>query len=63
MPNAFQQLASTKKSLATLIGILLVAFCSKLGLTNEQRDQIMFLVLAYVGAQGVADIGKHVTRT
>ena len=58
MSNAIQQLASSKKSTATLIGILLVAFGPKLGLTQEAQDQIVYLVLAYVGAQGLADWGK-----
>ena len=58
MTDVVKQLGGSKKAVATVVGILLIAFGGKLGLTQEQQDAICYLVLAYVAARGAADFGK-----
>lgn len=56
--KALQDMLGSKKALATLIGVLLTVFAPKMGIPPEKIQDIVYLVMAYIVGQGVADFGK-----
>lgn len=58
-PSIFAELFGSKKFVAMLVGIG-IALLSSFGIAvdEEQRQEILNLVMAYLGAQGIADAGK-----
>lgn len=47
-----------KKLTVALVSSAVIAFGKKLGLDEVQIQNITYIILAYLGAQGVADIKK-----
>lgn len=47
----------SKKATAVLAGILLVIFQTALGLSPDTAHGLINLIMAYVGGQGLADLG------
>ena len=55
MKDAF----TSKKFLATVIGALVVALGSALGLSEDQSTKVAAMICAYIVGQSVADVGKE----
>lgn len=55
MKDAF----TSKKFLATVIGALVVALGSALGLSEDQSTKVAAMICAYILGQSVADAGKE----
>ena len=59
MIDSLKSALTSKKFLATIIGAVVVALGSALGISDEQTTKIAGLIVAYVLGQGVADMGKE----
>jgi len=59
MNETLANLAGSKKAVVFGVAIVAVAFSAKLGLDSAALDLIGKLTMAYLGAQGIADFGKH----
>jgi len=59
MQEAIKNMLSSKKALATIAGVLVIALAPRLGLNPEQITAILALIGTYVIGQGVADHGKE----
>jgi|15BtaG_2_1085339.scaffolds.fasta_scaffold00277_10 hypothetical protein len=57
--SVFKQFFDSKKFLAALSAALVILFSDGLGLTADQAEDIVKVIMLYIGAQGVADIGKE----
>lgn len=58
-PSTFGELIGSKKFIAMLLGIA-ITLLSSLGvhIDESQRQSVLNLIMAYLGAQGLADAGK-----
>ena len=59
MVNAVKDALTSKKFLATIIGALVVAVGSAVGLSEDQATKVAMLICTYVLGQSVADAGKE----
>jgi hypothetical protein len=59
-----KELLTSKKVIMTLVGIAATILLPRLGinLTEDQIERISYAIMAYVGAQGMADFGKEAKR-
>lgn len=58
-PNVLAELFSSKKFIALLLGLALTLLTSFGVKTDDvQRQELLNLIMAYLGAQGIADAGK-----
>ena len=57
MISALRSAFGSRKFLATLIGAVVVAAGSALGLSEDQATKIAGMIIAYVLGQGMADAG------
>ena len=62
MVDTIKAAFGSKKFLATVIGAVVVAAGSAMGLSEEQSMKIAAMIVAYVVGQGVADHGKEKTK-
>lgn len=60
--SVLKKLLSSRKFVVMLLGML-GAVCARLGLPEEAADQVAMTIVVlagtYVGAQGMADLGKE----
>lgn len=58
-PNPWGEMFRSKKFVAMLVGVLF-SLLTQIGVkvTPEVQEQVVNLILVYMGAQGVADVGK-----
>ena len=59
MVTAVKDALTSKKFLATIIGALVVAVGSAVGLSEDQATKVAMLLCTYVLGQSVADAGKE----
>lgn len=59
MVIAVKDALTSKKFLATIIGALVVAVGSAVGLSEDQATKVAMLICTYVLGQSVADAGKE----
>ena len=59
MVTAVKDALTSKKFLATIIGALVVAVGSAVGLSEDQATKVAMLICTYVLGQSVADAGKE----
>ena len=59
MVTAVKDALTSKKFLATIIGALVVAIGSAVGLSEDQATKVAMLICTYVLGQSVADVGKE----
>lgn len=58
-PSTVKELFGSKKFMVTIVGLLATMLPSfGVNVTPEQLDQVVYLIMAFLGAQGVADAGK-----
>lgn len=57
-----KSILTSKKSAATVAGILMAAFGSKIGLDPAAVESIVYTVIAYLVGQGIADHGKEARK-
>ena len=62
MMTAIKSAFGSRKFLATLIGAVVVAAGSAVGLSEDQATKIAGMIIAYVLGQGIADVGKERTQ-
>lgn len=62
MSDALKEMLGSKKWLAALVGVLTMLLGEKLGLTADQRQQVMYFLLAAIAGQSVADFGKSAAQ-
>lgn len=53
----------SKKATAVLVGVLLVVFKDALGMDPATAANLVKLIMAYVGGQGLADLGLALAGT
>lgn len=51
----------SKKATAVLAGILLVVFQGALGLDEGTAQKLVTLIMSYIGAQGLVDLGLAIS--
>lgn len=56
MLDGLKKLLTSKKALALIVGILTVVLQTGLGLDPAFVDEIVKLVMTYLGAQGIVDV-------
>lgn len=59
MMNTLKDAFTSKKFLATVIGAVVIALASALGLSEEQATKVAAMICAYIIGQSVADVGKE----
>ena len=59
MFNTVKDAFTSKKFLATVIGAVVVALGSALGLSEDQATKVAMMICTYVLGQSVADAGKE----
>ena len=57
--NTVKDAFTSKKFLATVIGAVVVALGSALGLSEDQATKVAMMICTYVLGQSVADAGKE----
>ena len=59
MLNTVKDAFTSKKFLATVIGAVVLALGSALGLSEDQATKVAVMICTYVLGQSVADAGKE----
>jgi len=61
--NSMTTMLQSKKFLAAVVAAVLSFFCMRSGMEMEQIALITGPLFMYIGAQGIADIGKETVDT
>ncbi len=57
--STLKEFVTSKKALVLVASIATRLLAAKLGMSEEEATQVVYLAIAYLIGQGVADIGKE----
>lgn len=63
MKKVLSQLATSKKFIAFIVGLIMAGLSKKgIVIPAEMQSEIIMLTMAYIGGQGLADLGKEAKK-
>lgn len=60
--ESLREMSGSKKALAIVLAIAITLWGAKVGMSSQDAQNTFYALLAYTGAQSIADFGKEAKK-